>query len=69
MRQKQKHRKLSPRDAEAIVRGFHVHGETQSALARRYNVNSGYISRLCHGDARPEIYQKVSAECSRSDQQ
>ncbi len=62
MRQKGKYTQLSREDAVAIVRGYHFGGKTQTALAEEYGVHSAYISKLVHGDARPDVYAEVAAE-------
>lgn len=62
MRSKRKYRSLSDSEAYQIVRAYHEEFKTQLELAEMFGVDNGYVSRLVHGDARPEIYRQVEAD-------
>lgn len=68
MRKKQKRATLSHEQALDIVRGYHLRGEKQQVLADRHGTNTGYVSRLVNGEARPECYEQISREESEEAQ-
>lgn len=65
MREKRTLHKLSELDAIQIVTMYHLGKSSQSALARQFGVSSGYVSRLCHGAARPHVREFVEATIDR----
>jgi predicted transcriptional regulator len=62
---KRKHTRLNELDAIQIVTQYHLGQCTQTALAKRFGVASGYVSRLVHGQARPHIRELVEAQLAR----
>lgn len=62
MKEKRPYTRL-PRDlALDVVRQYHAGEATQTALADRYGLSPGYVNRLVHGEARPDVYAQVQSE-------
>lgn len=53
---------LTRDDVLAVVRGYHDDGETQPALAEKHGISRGYVHKLVHGQAWPDVYKQVAAE-------
>ena len=62
MKTKKKYARIPAHTALSIVRSYHLTDVSQPELARRHGVSVGYVSRLCSGLARPEIFAQVAAE-------
>lgn len=51
---------ISDDDAiDAIIR-YHSNAETQTSIALRLGVDASTISRLVHGDSRPDLHARAS---------
>jgi len=59
---KRPYRTLSDASMLSILRSFHRDGVRQRDLILQWGVDSAYVSRLVHGDKRPDLYAIVEQE-------
>lgn len=67
MKTKVRRRRISFETAVTIVCRWHSGDATQGELAREYGVNVGHVSKLCHGDVRPDVYEAAKQELESGD--
>ena len=67
MRENGSGRKLSIESALEMVRSYHVRGETQASLAKRFGVAPATVHAVVHGRIYASAYQQVRDEVSATE--
>lgn len=62
MKEKRPYTPVSRDLALHVVRSWHAGKHSQAQLSAKYGISLGYINRLVHGDARPDVYAEVARE-------